>query len=102
MIAQLRAKRHSSRNRFSAQPHFAEFAALVARNFLNPLRTRFLRARGVTLAPFPVSVAPREASGISGLAMGIQANEQRREIGVMVGGVFGLGLCALPLQLSTH
>jgi hypothetical protein len=98
MIAQLRANHSFLGKRISAQPYFAVFAALVARNFLNPLRTRFLRARGVTLALF----APRAASGISGLAMGIQANEQRREIGVMVGGVFGLGLCALPLQLSTH
>ncbi|WP_420239341.1 hypothetical protein ACOBR2_07140 [Telmatobacter bradus] len=41
-----------------------------------------------------VSGALRAASGISGPAMGIQANERSRENGVLMGGVFGLGLSA--------
>lgn len=44
MTAQLRAKRHFSRRRFSAQPHFAVFAGLKARKFRELPDARFLQA----------------------------------------------------------
>lgn len=50
-----------------------------------------------------VSGASRAASGISGPAMSIQANERSRENGVLMGGVFGLGRSAtFSANSGTH